>query len=216
MITADKLLWAILIFLAVGYMVGTFLNRRTSKRAGLWLNDGLSVLGSRPVWQWLGSLAAGARVTHNEAARPFSAVEITYFLQMRELPLLWLAQHLRGKRDLLVIRAELRQEIEGEIEALPARSPLRKLVEQQAGDEPWAWQTGPSNIAIATRGAQGARLAAAALPLLERYGAGLERWSIRRRRKPAVLAFVQLHTAQAAPSAELFKSIRAAAGQFPK
>jgi len=215
LITADKLLWALLIFLAAGYMIGTFINRRKSKRAGFWLNAGLSVLGNQPSWKWLGTLTAGAQVTLGNAVQPFRTVKLLYFLQVREFPLLWLIQHLRGKRDLLVIRAELREPYSGEIEALPAHSPLRHLIDQQAGDKPWHWQAGPANTAIATRGAQGNRLASAVQPLLERYGTGLERWSIRSHRAPSVLLFIQLDQAQSTPAAEFFKLVRAAAGQFP-
>ncbi|MGC8782273.1 MAG: hypothetical protein ACP5UQ_15540, partial [Anaerolineae bacterium] len=104
-----RALWGILIILLVGLMVGSWLNRRRSKAIGLWLQAGLAQLGGQTTWRWVRGMGSAAQITIEGANRPFGRLEIGYYLLTRELPLLWGIELLRGKRDLLAVRGDLRE-----------------------------------------------------------------------------------------------------------
>jgi len=101
----EKLWWVALLLLLGGYLAGTWLNRKRSKALGFWLQSGLGVLGSKIQWKWIGTMSSGAQVTVRDARKPFRQLEITYLLLTRELAPLWGIELLRGKRDLLILRA---------------------------------------------------------------------------------------------------------------
>ena len=109
------------VILALWYGVGYLYNRQRGQRLFHWLEQGLDVLGGERESGWIGSPASGARVNILHAAPPFRRLEITLLLENREVPLLWLFDRLRGRRDRLIIKATLRSLRRGEIEIGPAR-----------------------------------------------------------------------------------------------
>jgi hypothetical protein len=162
-------------FLVMWYGVGYLYNRRRGQRLFRWLEAGLDVLGSEREAGWIGSPASGARVNVVHAAPPFRRLEITLLLENREVPLLWLLDHLRGKQDRLIIRATLRSPRRGEVEVGAAR---RKAARRR--EEPWTWQDGPHGLAVAYQGHGAQRQVAALEPWLQTYGAHLHRFSWRK------------------------------------
>ncbi len=69
---------------------------------------GIGLLGGRVAWRWLKSMSAGAEVTVAESATALQGRQLTYFLLARELAPLWVIELLRKKRDLLLVKADLR------------------------------------------------------------------------------------------------------------
>ena len=110
------------LFLVLWYAAGYLYNRRQGQHLFFWLEQGLDVLGSKREAGWLGSPASGARVNILEAHPPFRRLELTLLLERREVPLLWLLDRLRGRRDWLVIKATLRSPGREEWEIGPAPS----------------------------------------------------------------------------------------------
>ena len=80
-------------------------------------------------------------------------LEVTLLLERREIPVLWLLDHLRGRRDRLIIKATLRSPRQGELDVSPLR---RGFLEPTAVDyrrEPsWAGEEGPHGLLVVHRG----------------------------------------------------------------
>jgi len=152
------------VFLTLWYGVVFLYNHRCGRRLFRWLEAGLDVLGEERASGWIGSAASGARINVIHANSPFRRLEITLLLENREVPLLWLLDRLRGRRDRIIIRAMLRSPRRGEVSV---SSDKRTLPHQE---QSWTWQTGPNNLTIARRGHKAQRQVEALRPWLETYG----------------------------------------------
>lgn len=191
-------------FLALWYGAGYFYNRRRGQRLFRWLKAGLGVLSGEVESGWIGSSAAGARVNVTHAAAPFRRLELTLLLENREVLPLWLVDHLRGRRDRLIIRATLRSPRRSEIEIGSAR---RKAARRR--QEPWEWQDGPRGLAIAHQGSGAQQQVTALQPWLEAYGAHLHKF-IWRKSDPHILLEINLAGLLTAPSETLLEDLQAA------
>jgi hypothetical protein len=108
------------------FAFGTQRNIRRGNDLLRWLQGGLPILGRRTTLRWLGSSAA--ELTIAEAHPPFRDATVLVVLEPRDIPLLWAFARSRGRRDFVIVRANLRR-------------PPRWVVD--AGD-PAAW-TGPAD-----------------------------------------------------------------------
>jgi len=167
------------VFLALWYGGGYLYNRRRGQRLFRWLEIGLDVLGGERESGWIGSPASGARINVIHAAPPFRRLEITLLLENREILPLWLLDHLRGKRDWLIIKSTLRSPRRGEVEIVPAKGRAAQDLRREQG-QPWTRQEGPYGLTIAGRGSGAQQLVAGLRPWLETYGAHLSRFSWRK------------------------------------
>jgi hypothetical protein len=207
----ERLLWIVLIVLVLSYLAGAWLNRRRSKVIGKWIQAGLSVLGGQPAWKLTRSLSTGAEVMVTDASRPFQRVQISYFLLTREIMPLWGIELLRGKRDLLAIRADLRVQPAAEYELMPIQGKLRTLLDSKAGDQPWQWQEMPAGLGLATRGETSRATLQTIGTFAKRHGPLIERLSLRPRQH-GLTVFVKL-VAPGMPSAtELLRGLKDVAG----
>jgi hypothetical protein len=128
----------------------------------------LDVLGGEREEGWIGSPASGARINITRAKPPFRRLEITLLLANRENPFLWLADHLRGRRERTIIRATLRSPRRGEVKVRSGRCSERRV-------DSWTWQEGPHDLSVAYRGHNARDLVVGLKPWLEAYGAHLSR-----------------------------------------
>lgn len=202
---AERVLWIAVLGLVIGYLVGINLNRQRSKKLGAWLQAGLGSLGGRTAWRWIRSMNSGAEVTVAEARPPFRALQLSYYLLTREFTPLWLFEYLRGKRDLLSVRADLRNIPEREFEILPLGGALAKKLDSSGG-EPVQWSEMPAGLGFATRGAATKASQQKAKDFLNTYGPYLERLSVRRR-APHLVAFFRVTGMERQPSAELWRAL---------
>jgi hypothetical protein len=203
--------WILLAVLAGGYILGSWLNRRRSKSLGTWLQAGLGVLGGQTRWKWIGGMSSGAQVTITGADKPFRQAEIMYVLLTREFLPLWGIEMLRGKRDLLVLRADLRATPLREFEVLPMRGDLRATLDGHAGEQPWQWREMPAGLGLATRSEPDAKLVAAVRKFLERYGSHVQRLSVRER-NPHLILFARMTGLEQRPAKEFLAAVRGIAG----
>jgi hypothetical protein len=199
--------WILLAVLAGGYMLGTWLNRRRSKDLGLWLQAGLNVLGGQTLWKWVGTMTSGAQVRIIGATRPFRQGEILYLLLTREFMPLWAIELLRGKRDLLVLRAELTTKPVREFEVVPIRGSLRTTLDRNAGAVPWQWQELAAGLGLATRTDPGGQTAAAVRKFVDAYGPFLDRLSLRKG-SPQLILFARLAGLEKRPAKEFLAGVR--------
>jgi len=155
------------------YVAAHLYNRRRGYQLRRWLEGLLAELGGEIEAGWIGSPASGARLNVRRAEPPFRRLEITLLLANREIPLLWLVDYLRGKRDRIIIRGTLRSPRRGEVWVTSSRRSDRR-------GENWTWQDGPHGLKIAFRGHNGRQLVTALSPWLEAHGAHLDRFHWRK------------------------------------
>jgi hypothetical protein len=144
------------------------------------------------------------RVNVLHADPPFRRLELTLLLQNREILPLWLLDHLRGRRDRLIIRATLRSPRRGEIEIGSAR---RKAARRR--QEPWEWREGPHQLATAYQGPGAQQQAVALEPWLQSYGAQLRRFCWHKH-DPHIVLEINLTELLAAPSDKFLADLQAA------
>ena len=207
----ERILWIALIVLVLSYLAGAWLNRRRGKAIGYWLQAGLASLGGKPAWKVTRSLSTGAEVTVYDAARPFRQLQLSYYLLTREIMPLWGIELLRGKRDLLAIRADLQVQPVAEYELMPIQGKLRALLDAKAGDQPWQWQEMPAGLGLATRGVTSRATVQAIGSFAKHHGPYIERLSLRPH-QPNLLVFVKLAGLEAAPTAEFFRRLKDVSG----
>ncbi len=203
----EKFWWGILILLLIGYLVGSWLNRRRSKALGLWLQAGLRTLGGQTAWKWIGTMSAGAQVTVEGAEKPFHQALITYLLLTRELLPLWGIELLRGKRDLLTFNANLRSTPVLELEIVPLNGGLRRKLDAHAGEEPWRWQEIAGGLGLAVRKQLPSSALRAVEGFADHYGRHLERLSLRTR-QPHLVLFIRLEGLEKTPAADLIHALQ--------
>ena len=96
---------ALIAVVLIWFTVGTQLNVRRGNRVLGWLQEGLPILGSRATLRWLGSSIAGLGIS--QANAPFREAEVMVVLEPRDLGAIWALARQRGRRDFLLIRANL-------------------------------------------------------------------------------------------------------------
>jgi len=104
------------IFLGLWYIVGSTINRKRGVVTFHWLRDGLETMGKVSEARWIGSSGSGARLTINQADRPFQRIEVVFLLDSREIMPLWVVHLIRGKQDEMILKATLRSRPSGEFE----------------------------------------------------------------------------------------------------
>ena len=100
-------IFVVVVIAIVGWFaLGTHLNVRKGHRFLEWLQSGLPLVGEKTTLRWLGSSVVHLQIEN--AREPFRRVEVLVVLEPRDVPPLWLLSRLRGRRDLLIVRTELR------------------------------------------------------------------------------------------------------------
>jgi hypothetical protein len=211
---AERFMWLALLLLVAGFLGGQWLNRRHAQRAGKWIQAGLGKLGGRVAWHWSKSISAGAEAMVEDARAPYRNLAIAYYMLTREFPPLWLWEHLRGKRDLIAVRGNLRFSPAQEFEIVPLEGSLQKKLNEAAASQadgenpgpPFQWQELTNGLGFGMRGAIDEAACEKAKDFLRTYGGCVERVSLRKR-NPHVLAFFRLGPVQQRPSAGLWQAL---------
>jgi len=206
-----NILWVILILLVLGFLGGAWLNRRRSKAIGIWLRSGLKPVGGQTTWKWIRGMNSAAQVTVEGAAKPFRRMEISYFMMTREFAPMWGYEWLRGKRDLLAARLELREAPGYEVEIVPQGGKLQKTLDANAGTEPFTWTVGVAGLGIGSRGAGAQQAAERLKPFVERYGPYVQRLSLRPR-QPNIMLFMNLNGPEKTSAEEFIRALRRMVG----
>lgn len=87
------------------FAVGLLFNLRRGNAVLRWLQAGLPLLGEKTTFRWLGSSVAQMEIARPKS--PFRSVNLMIVLAPRDVPWFWLLAALRGRRDILVFRAQL-------------------------------------------------------------------------------------------------------------
>ena len=201
-----RIWWIVLIVLAAGYMAGTWYNRERALKLAKWLQIGLAIWNGRSDWRIGRTLGSGTEVIVTGTDRPFRAVALSFDLLAREFVPLWGIELLRGKRDLLALRGQLRFMPAVEWEIVPLEGKLRRLLDRSAGAKPWRWTELANGLGLATRAVPSAELVSRARAFSQQHGAHVERIALRKV-DPHVLAFARLNGLEKAPAAEFLRGV---------
>ncbi|MGA2990593.1 MAG: hypothetical protein ABSD88_08965 [Candidatus Korobacteraceae bacterium] len=131
----------LIIFVAVAvlvvgwFAVGTQFNLYRGKKTLAWLQDGLKLLGDRTSLRWLGTAAVELKIQN--AKEPFRNAEVVVVLEPRDVPLLWWYYRMRGRRDLLIVRGQLRVSPGADFEAFDPSTWSARGVESKLRFRNW-------------------------------------------------------------------------------
>jgi hypothetical protein len=165
------------ILLVAWYFLGMWLNRRRGIYLARALRDRLNALGAEELtgrWVNPSIFQFGAR----RATSPIGRLEAIIVLESREIPLIWLANLLRGRRDLLVLRMDLRSAPRAglELEAHPRQRKPEREIQRRIAESGWEQAVVGDFMLYHQQGA--AHLKETLAPLLEEWRPYLRRLSI--------------------------------------
>ncbi len=168
---------ALCILLVAWYFVGIWFNRRRGIHLARSLHDRLNTLGAEELTgRWLN--ASVFQFVARRATPPIGKLAAIIVLESRELALVWLVNLLRGRRDLLILRMDLRSTPGAglELEAHPRQMKPEREVRSRVAGSGWEQATVGDYIMYHQQGA--AHLKETLAPLLEEWQPYLRRLSI--------------------------------------
>ncbi len=188
---ATQAVIALSILLVVWYVAGSWLNRRRAVSLLRWVREGVQELGGQATMRWLGR-TSGFQVSVKGAKRPFKRIEMMILLEPREVLLLWLFNRLRGRRDMMSFRADLRTRPKIELEIVPRRGGMAKKILKAIEEEAWAkGEIEDADLMVLLRGREVTPLAERLTPLLRECAPHILRLSLRKQ-SPHFLANLSL------------------------
>lgn len=108
------LVLAVILFLG-WFAVGTQYNVRLGNNALKWIQKGLPLVGDRATLRWLGSSVVELKIA--KAKDPFRSAELLVVMEPRDVPMMWWWARTRGRRDLIILRGQLRAAPHFDLEA---------------------------------------------------------------------------------------------------
>ncbi len=113
------LVLAVILFLG-WFAVGTQYNVRLGNNALKWIQKGLPLVGERATLRWLGSSVVELKIA--KAKDPFRSAELLVVMEPRDVPVMWWWARTRGRRDLIILRGQLRAAPHFDLEARGLRA----------------------------------------------------------------------------------------------
>ncbi len=114
--TLNQIILIILAVIIIWWPIGGIINQRRSNKWLKWLESGVTEVGGASGRQWLRSFHSVAQLSITDLREPFRAFEVLYTLERRDNLVLYIISHLRGRRDEMIIQADLagnpKQELE--------------------------------------------------------------------------------------------------------
>ena len=161
------------VFVWLWYVIGYFLNRKRAGELFDWVISGLDQLGDQVDVGRVGRFGSTVRIHIEKAAAPYRWVEIFLSIEPRENLPIWIYNLIRGKRDEIFIKANLRNAPGQELEV--ARRTDRGFRRYVAGQQkkPFELVPGPHEFEIARRGKKEERGLEHMRLFLDQYGKGI-------------------------------------------
>lgn len=104
---APSIAIGLILFVMLWFALGTQRNIRKGNELLRWLQTGLPMLGRKATLRWLGSSAVELGIATAEA--PFRDATVVVVLEPRDVSFLWAYARWRGRRDFIIVRANLRR-----------------------------------------------------------------------------------------------------------
>jgi hypothetical protein len=186
--------WVIIglcVILGLWFVAGHLSNGRKVRKVSRAAEAALTKYGRVSGIRRLGN--SGAQFIVERAEIPFRQIEMVFLLEGRENPLLWFFERIRGRRDELVLRANLRTAPAQEISL--AESQDREFKARILGEheKPYEWIAAPTGLEMARRGAKDAAMVERLKRFLEDSGLAVRRLSIQSK-EPHLTVRVRLFT----------------------
>lgn len=159
------------------YFLGIWFNRQRGIHLARSLHDRLNALGAEELTgRWVNSSIF--QFDARRATSPIGKLTAIIVLESRELPLIWLVNLLRGRRDLLVLRMDLRStpRADLELEAHPRQRKPEREARRRIAESGWEQATPGDYLIYHQHGAT--HLKETMIPLLEEWQPYLRRLSI--------------------------------------
>ncbi len=126
-----------LVVLVLGWFaVGSAANVKRGNAVLRWMQGGLKKLGERTTVRWIGTTSVDLAIA--QARSPFVSAAVVVFLEPRDLPWLWGVTRLRGRRDTLIVRAQLSRPPAEDVEILDRESWSGRDALSRMKDERWS------------------------------------------------------------------------------
>ena len=114
--TFNEIIFILCIIVVVWWPIGGFINRRRGQAWLEWLQTGVKELGATSTNQWLRSFHSVGQLTVRDLRAPFRSLDILFTLENRDNLIMWVFRHLRGRRDEMIIQAEMNADPVQELE----------------------------------------------------------------------------------------------------
>jgi hypothetical protein len=141
---------ALILLVMLWFALGTQRNIRKGNEFLRWLQTGLPLLGRRTTMRWLGSSAVELGIAKAEA--PFREATVVVVLEPRDVSILWAYARSRGRRDFLIVRANLRRAPRFSMDVGDPRGWTGRPDAADSGERTVSWPDGC--IALAGPGAE--------------------------------------------------------------
>lgn len=196
---------AVVVFLG-GFTLGTQWNVRKGDAALKWFRQGLPIIGEKTTMRWHGSSVLELKM--EKSKEPFRNAETLVVFEPRDVPLLWAFFHARGRRDILIFRAQLRSAPNIEIEAFDSRAWMTDRIERDVTQKNWTRLAMESSEFHAYfSGNAGATVAKPLIDLAQRGGGRLVRLSVHRS-VPNLEVHWALPDSKSSPAHDWFMNVR--------
>ncbi len=159
------------------YLVGNEIMRRHARRLAIWSKRTLDPLGGTQAVQWLTLHAF--RLEVEGAAAPFQRGSLTGLTESWDVPMIWLWNRLRGRRDMVLAQMTLHQQPLWGFEVYRPGSLLSKDSRHLARLEGWEEQP-LGELMVAAAGDAPRQLAGRLVAELGDYRSRLVRLAVRR------------------------------------
>ena len=191
----------------IWFAFGSAWNVRKGKATMRWMQDGLPRVGERTTVRWLGTNSV--EMVIQKAKPPFEQVTLVVFLEPRDVPWIWGLTRARGRRDTLIIRAQLCRAPLHELEVLDRASWSGRDALRHMASEQWLVRepVDQSHLPAFYKSDNAVALGDTLLGLARSTGITVRRLSVRR-----LEPHLQLHMDlpdDSVSAAELFKTLRA-------
>jgi hypothetical protein len=170
------LIIGVCIVLGLWFVAGTITNVRKVRTISKALQTALPKYGTVSAYRRLGN--SGAQFIVEKAEAPFRQIEMVFLLEPRENLLLWLFERIRGRRDELMLRANLRNAPAQEIRLGRREDRQFKASVLKEQGKPYEWIEAPAGLEVARRGATDTPMIKRLGKLMDRYGEAVRRVSI--------------------------------------
>ena len=170
---------ALAVVLIGWYVVGNELMRRRGRRLAIWSKRALDPMGGKQAIQW--TTTQSFRLEVDGLRPPFVAGSITGLVESMDVPLIWMANRMNGRRDMVLLQVSLRQQPIWGLELFRPRSVLAGDARKYALEEGWT-EAAFDGFKLASAGGPAMdKLARELMAELGDEGPNLVRLAIRRR-----------------------------------
>jgi hypothetical protein len=176
----NRIFVIILVILMVWWPIGGLINRRRGQAWLAWLQAGLKELGATSTIKWLRSFQSVGQLTVKDLRSPFRSFDVLFTLESRDNIILWVLRHMRGRRDEMIIQANLLANPVQELEVgyRGRRSYDVYLAKQK--DNPFSQLPEQDGFRIAKRGGEDQGSIARLRMFLANQGQVIQRMSLQR------------------------------------